>query len=64
MGLRTGLGPALSGASFDRFHSYLPAFAGYEVALLVSCAIFLRLGPYPYPAEERVAAPRAVELRA
>jgi hypothetical protein len=24
----------------------------YEVFLAVSCVIFLRLGPYPYPARE------------
>jgi MFS family permease len=48
--LGVGIGPALSGASFDRFHSYLPAFAIFEVMLAVSCLIFLRLGPYPFPA--------------
>lgn len=47
-----GIGPALSGASFDRFHSYTPVFLLYEAMLAVSCAIFLRLGPYPYPARE------------
>src|SRR5262249_33778056 len=30
----TGLGPALSGLSFDRFHSYGPIFIVYEVALV------------------------------
>jgi MFS family permease len=47
-----GIGPTLSGASFDRFHSYTPIFFVYEAMLAVSCAIFLRLGPYPYPARE------------
>ena len=47
-----GIGPALSGASFDRFHSYTPVFLLYEAMLAVSCAIVLRLGPYPYPARE------------
>ncbi len=46
----TGLGPALSGLSFDRFHCYGPIFIVYEVALAITCALFLRLGPYPYPA--------------
>ena len=46
----TGLGPALSGVSFDRFHSYEPIFIAYQVALVVTCALFVRLGPYPYPA--------------
>jgi hypothetical protein len=45
-----GIGPALSGVSFDRFHSYTPIFAVYVIMLLVTCVIFLRLGPYPYPA--------------
>jgi hypothetical protein len=49
----TGLGPALSGLSFDRFHSYGPIFIVYEVALAITCALFVRLGPYPYPAPKR-----------
>jgi len=49
-----GVGPALSGASFDLFRSYAPIFVVYEVLLAVSCAIFLQLGPYPYPARERL----------
>ena len=49
----TGLGPALSGLSFDRFHSYGPIFIVYEVALAITCVLFLRLGPYPYPAAKR-----------
>ncbi|HTW54175.1 MAG TPA: MFS transporter [Stellaceae bacterium] len=49
-GLGVGFGPALSGFSFDRFHSYTPIFAVYEIMLFVTCVIFLRLGPYPYPA--------------
>jgi MFS family permease len=47
-----GIGPALSGASFDVFRSYTPIFIVYEIMLVISCAIFLRLGPYPYPARE------------
>src|SRR5258708_2697779 len=49
-----GIGPALSGGSFDLFRSYTPIFMVYEVLLAISCVIFLRLGPYPYPAEEPV----------
>lgn len=52
-GLGVGFGPALSGMSFDRFHSYVPIFGVYEVMLLITCVIFLCLGPYPYPAEPR-----------
>ena len=48
--LGVGIGPALSGASFDRFQSYVPAFVVFEIMLAVSCLIFLRLGPYPFPA--------------
>jgi MFS family permease len=50
--LGVGIGPTLSGLSFDHFHSYTPVFAIFEVMLAISCLIFLRLGPYPYPARE------------
>jgi MFS family permease len=45
-----GVGPTISGFVFDRFLSYGPAFLLYEVLLAVTCALFLRLGPYPFPA--------------
>jgi len=48
--LGVGIGPALSGVSFDRFQSYTPAFVVFEIMLAISCLIFLRLGPYPFPA--------------
>jgi MFS family permease len=64
-GLGVGFGPTLSGLSFDRLHSYTPIFAVYEIMLLVTCVIFLRLGPYPYPAgghgPVQAAAPAAAE---
>ncbi len=50
-GFGVGIGPMLSGISFDRFHSYTPVFMLYEIMLAITCAIFLRLGPYPFPAE-------------
>jgi len=53
----TGLGPALSGLTFDRFHSYGPIFIVYEVALAITCLLFVRLGPYPYPAAKQNDAP-------
>jgi MFS family permease len=53
----TGVGPALSGWTFDRFHSYGPIFIVYEVALAITCILFVRLGPYPYPAPKREDAP-------
>jgi MFS family permease len=59
----TGLGPALSGLSFDRFHSYGPIFIVYEVALAITCLLFVRLGPYPYPAPKRELGP-AMEQKA
>ena len=49
----TGLGPALSGRSFDMFHSYRPIFVVYEMALAIACLLFFRLGPYSYPAPGR-----------
>ncbi len=49
----TGVGPFISGLSFDHWHSYVPAFALYEVLLVVACLIFLPLGPYPFPAHHR-----------
>ncbi|HEU0217829.1 MAG TPA: MFS transporter [Stellaceae bacterium] len=55
-GLGVGIGPALSGFSFDRFHSYTPIFVLYVIMLFVTCVIFLRLGPYPYPAGRHAAA--------
>jgi MFS family permease len=63
-GFGVGLGPALSGASFDRFHSYVPIFGVYEIMLFITCIIFFCLGPYPYPAERHApaqAAPQAAE---
>jgi MFS family permease len=44
-----GVGPAISGWVFVRFHSYDPVFVFYEVLLGITCVLFLRLGPYPYP---------------
>jgi MFS family permease len=49
----TGVGPFLSGYSFDHYHSYVPAFALYEGLLVVMCFIFVPLGPYPFPAQHR-----------
>jgi MFS family permease len=56
-GIGTGIGPALSGISFDRFHSYEPIFIVYAAILIITCALFIRLGPYPYPAPSRDSAP-------
>jgi MFS family permease len=48
--LANGVGPALSGISFDHFHSYTQIFMVYEILLIIACAQFLGLGAYPYPA--------------
>jgi predicted MFS family arabinose efflux permease len=53
----TGLGPALSGVSFDRFHSYQPIFIVYAAVLIITCALFIRLGPYPYSASKHDGVP-------
>lgn len=63
-GLGVGFGPALSGFSFDRFHSYTPIFVVYEIMLLVTCVIFLRLGPYPYPAGDHSPSGAAIKAAA
>jgi predicted MFS family arabinose efflux permease len=49
----TGVGGFISGYSYDRWHSYLPAFVLYEVVLAIACLIFLPLGKYPFPAHSR-----------
>ena len=46
--LGVGIGPAVSGASFDRFHSYAPAFVIFVIMLAAGCIILLRLGPIPF----------------
>lgn len=58
--LANGTGPALSGISFDRYHSYTPIFIVYEVLLVIACSQFLRLSAYPYPvhAHAAIADPR------
>jgi MFS family permease len=45
----TGLGPALSGRAFDRFHSYSQIFTVYEAALVLTCLLLVGLGDYAYP---------------
>jgi MFS family permease len=59
----TGLGPALSGRAFDIFHSYGQIFVVYEVALAITCVLFVPLGPYPYPVQ-KPAEPVSLERKA
>ena len=49
-GLGVGVGPWLMGLSFDYLHSYVPMMVAFEVALAVSCALLLALGPYRFAA--------------
>jgi hypothetical protein len=51
----TGVGPFISGRSFDLYHTYVPAFLLYEGLFVVMCLIFIPLGPYPFPAQHRAA---------
>jgi MFS family permease len=44
-----GLGPAILGAGFDRFHSYDPVLWVYFGVLIVAALLFLPLGKYAYP---------------
>lgn len=50
-----GIGPTIAGWSFDRFHSYGPAFLIFEGMLVVTCLLLLPLGAYPYPARKHAA---------
>ncbi|MFA7309447.1 MAG: MFS transporter [Candidatus Paceibacterota bacterium] len=52
----SGLGTFISGMSFDRFHSYTPAFILYEAMLFAICVTFLFFGPYRYPVRTTVPA--------
>jgi MFS family permease len=44
----TGVGPFISGVSFDTWHSYLPALTGYATALVIAATLFVPLGSYPF----------------
>jgi MFS family permease len=44
----TGVGPFISGVSFDTWHSYLPALTGYATALVIAAMLFVPLGSYPF----------------
>jgi MFS family permease len=61
----TGVGPFISNRVFDLYHSYVPAFALYEALFVVMCLIFIPLGPYPFPVQQRHApAPGQVKVPA
>ncbi|HEY3920161.1 MAG TPA: MFS transporter [Stellaceae bacterium] len=44
-----GVGPAILGLSYDRFHSYDPVLSVFMVLLVVAALLFLALGKYNYP---------------
>jgi MFS family permease len=48
-----GVGPFIGGVSFTRFGGYGPALIAFEIMLVVTCGLFMTLGPYPYPAPKR-----------
>jgi MFS family permease len=50
--LANGIGPSIAGWSFDRFHSYRPAFAIFGAMLALTCLLLAPLGRYPYPARK------------
>ena len=52
--ISVGVGPLLLGFSFDHWHSYEPVLVAFEIALLIACVIFLRLGPYRFPAHQQM----------
>jgi MFS family permease len=54
--LANGIGPSIAGWSFDRFHSYRPAFAIFAAMLALTCLLLAPLGRYPYPARNQAAA--------
>jgi MFS family permease len=44
-----GIGPSIAGWSFDKYHSYGPAFLIFEGMLVLTCVLLAPLGRYPYP---------------
>ncbi len=44
-----GLGPAILGAGYDRYHSYDPVLWVYFIVLIVAALMFMPLGRYRYP---------------
>jgi MFS family permease len=46
----TGIGPFISGVSYDAWHSYVPALTLYAALMAAAAILFLPLGPYLYVA--------------
>jgi MFS family permease len=58
-----GFGPLIAGWSFDRYHSYGPAFLIFEGMLVVTCLLIAPLGAYPYPKRSHLVASTASQGR-
>jgi len=46
----------MMGLAFERLHSYEPALWTFGAFMLIASAAILSLGPYRYPAEEKIPA--------
>jgi MFS family permease len=51
--LGIGVGPLVMGLAFDYAHSYMAGFVIFEAALVITCLLFTRLGPYRFPVARR-----------
>lgn len=51
--LGIGVGPAILGFGYDRFHNYDPVLWVFLASLIVAALLFLPLGKYPYPRAQR-----------
>jgi MFS family permease len=47
----SALGPYLMGVTFNAFHSYVPALAGFVIALIFASLLITRLDGYVFPAQ-------------
>jgi MFS family permease len=52
----SAIGPLMMGLAFERLHSYEPALWTFGAFMLIASAAILSLGPYRYPAEEKIPA--------
>jgi len=52
----SAIGPFMMGLAFERLHSYEPALWTFGAFMLIASAAILSLGPYRYPAEEKIPA--------
>jgi MFS family permease len=55
-----GVGPSIAGWSFDKYHSYGPAFWIFEGLLVLTCLLLAPLGRYAYPVRGRAPLKEAV----